>query len=802
MADHLFWRSACDGQDLHLAVGLSSGRLDQRVWAWIGAAAVRGDRLEHPYSLVLECPEPDGTEVWTGITVEADTGRVSVPGPLRWSFEERVQRIHLLFRLRHAVDGDVGAPLIVTVWIHEHLDRIWLTPRVLTLRAGHHALVRLSLLARFTNADVPFDADAASWSPAFTPEAGEQTFVHATDQDTPLITWSATPPVGIIEATGRLLAQVPGTSVVTAAIPSRPDLSAARATIQVLEPWAASPPSLTFLGGAGEVLAGEVANILFLPDGFLAGDETLFRTLTADLIHTLATEPVFEPLPLLANHVNHWLAWVPSRQRGSSVLTEGVVNDAGRLVSSAPSLPPTTAHADVSYEQYERGRTLLNLNDTTFQLIRGERRRAQPISVQRAVVVNPDLLDDEDIDDFLRVLTHSEAPGIGDRWATGGPDQTHIVIVGLSNGLFGANRVRGQTGRTAALTIGGGPGIPVQGAVDGLDIDFDAVPDVGASLERAALVVHELGHSWGLGDEYTESGSAPATAGWVNLHAVAEVTAGGRLQGELVRWGWPRLRAAAVLTAAPVRSAEPLAAGDTSWQPGRVLLTVGAFQAELLVVGDLVRVRTRPLWGSAVSTQHRVTALERWADVDVVELEPVAGTSDLLEPQGLVPFTAGSVLILPRLDDAPGPVTGELPVMHVAVREHLTATSNPLNAAPADPVNRPCDDTLLRGEMVPATSLPPGLRLPDGVPSWRIVGLFEGGGRSSCGAYRPAGSCLMKSRFQQIGSAPDVEGESQAVVTPFCPVCRYAIVDRLHPPLHPAVDALYDAIYPVFEGVP
>lgn len=132
-------------------------------------------------------------------------------------------------------------------------------------------------------------------------------------------------------------------------------------------------------------------------------------------------------------------------------------------------------------------------------------------------------------------------------------------------------------------------------------------------------------------------------------------------------------------------------------------------------------------------------------------------------------------------------------MIHPAVRDHLTARSNPLNAALSAVDDRACVTTEPRTAPIHATNLPPGLVLPPGVPSWNLVGLYEGGGMVACGTYHPAGACMMNTRIA-------VDPATTAILAvPFCAVCRYLIVDRIHPPAHPIVDELYDRIYPAMS---
>jgi hypothetical protein len=69
----------------------------------------------------------------------------------------------------------------------------------------------------------------------------------------------------------------------------------------------------------------------------------------------------------------------------------------------------------------------------------------------------------------------------------------------------------------------------------------------------------------------------------------------------------------------------------------------------------------------------------------------------------------------------------------------------------------------------------------------QIVGLYDGGARFYCGVYHPSGACIMR----QLRTP-----EATPTTYLFCPVCRYAIVDRFDPTKHAAIDKDYERRYP------
>jgi hypothetical protein len=796
MGAQLFWPRPTSGQDIHLTVGMSSGRLDQRLIADLGNGVVDGDKLTAPWSLIFQFP--DDPDTWSGIEIDPVVGRVSVPGPLPEPPDDRVLQIHVGAQLHHEVDGLVDVPVFITIWIHTTVHEVWATPRELTVHAVQSRPSRLSLMARFEDS---FVADVSAWLAWWVPSPTEESFAHVIGDAGPLVSWStpSTQVLGVEMATGKLNGAEPGSVEVTATI-ALPGVQAATATVHVVEPWS-TPTRVEPLDGVSPALADQMVNVLFLPDGFLAEDEALFTRTVAALVRTLNREDALQPFQLLAERIAYWWAWLPSRQRGTTMLTEGIINESGRF-QRFPDLEAITAPAvRTGFVQLEQGRLPLNENDTAFHLALGERRRAQPRGVVRQAMLNPIRLEREDLDSFLGALTHPEAPSIGMRWATGGPDQAHVVIVGFSSAHGGSNQGSATGAHLIGLTTGTVDDVPVSvppKPSQGFDIGLPPGQGTSSALELAALVAHEVGHSWGLGDEYTHRGDPVSTVGSANLHTIDEVSdpLTGRLSGTGVRWGWPRLTASALLVAPPEASAEPLAPGDATWHPqARVLVILAPEGGDGIGLGDVVRLRSRPLLTAVTSVQHRITAIARRTKDLAVELEPLVGTTDLLGSAGVIPFPPGSLLIKPRPEGTPGSSVVEACLLHPAVRQHLSDHGNPLNADPAAGDSRACQVSESREPPIKATNMPPGLSMPTGVASWRLVGLVEGGGGGAvCGVYHPAGGCMMNRL-----TGPSKNGKS-VLATPFCAVCQYIMIDWVHPPLHPEIDRLYDAIYPVLRS--
>jgi len=69
--------------------------------------------------------------------------------------------------------------------------------------------------------------------------------------------------------------------------------------------------------------------------------------------------------------------------------------------------------------------------------------------------------------------------------------------------------------------------------------------------------------------------------------------------------------------------------------------------------------------------------------------------------------------------------------------------------------------------------------------SYRVIGVYDGGGGWNCGVFRPAGACRMR-------QVPDTKAFGKgAVIYPFCHVCRYILVNRIDPRQHPRLEKDY-----------
>jgi hypothetical protein len=398
------------------------------------------------------------------------------------------------------------------------------------------------------------------------------------------------------------------------------------------------------------------------------------------------------------------------------------------------------------------------------------------------------------LDAFLQNLTfNAGGPKIGAIWATPDP-----AIPAPSDPKLPAGLKVGQDHALVFMLCGGARDGGTQ--LDGLivsslrsEVEVRLTPVAGTrqlaidprllpsapSLEIVANVAHETAHALGLQDEYGEF-EAPLRipagdearlqpAGNVQpaselAKSAADATLDPAKLGK-IKWLWPRIGHAGVLTAAPVPG---MLTFDITLRPGHA----AGFQA-----GDIVKLRRRPL------VEHP-QASDRLA---VVSVAGDVVTAAPLPLSAITPadWPADSILIRPVRGSATllDPLGPDLPLVAPIISDHLSASGIPLNEAPPPPPAACAKDTATV-QAVP--NLPGGL--PVGRPRFKaqIVGLYDGGVRYFCGVYHPSGACLMRALV--------VPGLPRTYL--FCPVCRYFLVDRLDPTKHGAIDLDLQGRYP------
>jgi hypothetical protein len=255
----------------------------------------------------------------SGITVNTSTGVVTVdqnrPAPPR--LEQFV--VEATARTKPPSPRTLG-PIPIRVHVHDSITELWLTPSRLTVRRGTTG-TRFTVLARFdddTVGDIS-DRGGIEWS--------------ETDPVQP-----SNPRIKVHKTTGRLIADE---NVATVTVTAKHAGRTASAVAEAMPPWS-QPLEAVLLRSrsAGIQRMAEVPNVLFLSDGFVATQrrdfEDLVRTIV-DEVHDPGTG--LRPFDLLKGEVNYWMAFVPSRNAGVSVLYDMNVVRRRTLVGEEIPLP-------------------------------------------------------------------------------------------------------------------------------------------------------------------------------------------------------------------------------------------------------------------------------------------------------------------------------------------------------------------------------------------------------------------------------------------------------------------------------
>jgi hypothetical protein len=844
----VYFEDPRDAADLHVVRGVPSPRLDQKLRIRDDAMSpsiVRGDsppphvdvrfraHIEPELPLGLEFLVAHGIRVHTGFDSTHGTGVITVePAP------PGGRRLHNFLLTASAFDRNTGTKIERTIRVHVHdaITRAWMTPSTLGVRPDG-GLCRFSLFAEFDDQVI---GDISNWA----------SFA---------MTWSiaVTPPAGPADiqmynvSNGWFQGRTAGAQAVMSVDYAGLTWPEPRPSGRVLcvEEWATTR-ELTWIAGRDPAKWQDVPNVLFLPDGFVDGEEELFTTLVRGIVRKLRKSSVLRPFDLLHEEMNFWTTFVPSPQAGVNVLyevyddfrysaalygavpfaiapadddrpwsLEGLIHEVGLPVEADRVRDLDGADGLLAAWQHIYGpkvtkprvkdswrdwralarRTLLNEQDTLFGLSLGSRPRAEGNTLVRSLHLrSEERVGTTALDNLLVNLRYKGQP-VGTVWRIAGPnspflpgkDTGLVCILSRTRLIGGANldsyytsslyRADAQLIRPGAA--GGVDIVPLRLKLRSMDlppgeekhpyVDVDDPP-----FEAVGTVAHETAHSLHLGDEYGEKdtrtlkdyppASGAALATWHNLQDQQSLlTPTGRLNATWAKWApWHRIEKAGVLAEDP----KPI--------QGAFRLTLRPGHATAFRKDDLVRLRRRPI-GPDTLVSHvlriKETPAGNQADLDVTVLYE-GWTSP-------IHFKAGSVLM--KMVRWPfrglGTTLGdELMLMARNIREHIDTTGLPLNAPPGRALSA-CD--LDNSDQQSARNLPDGLPKCQPRNRSRIVGLFEGGSLYHCGVYHPTGACVMRSRG------------SDALI-PFCPVCRYVLVDLIDPTKHGIIDRDHAKIYP------
>jgi hypothetical protein len=260
----------------------------------------------------------------------------------------------------------------------------------------------------------------------------------------------------------------------------------------------------------------------------------------------------------------------------------------------------------------------------------------------------------------------------------------------------------------------------------------------------------------------------------------------GKYSGDEIKWNWHRISKAAVILPNKNDPAKP----PITDSAGTFEIPVRLGHGLQFNQGDKVLLRLRK-WDEPLKKKPDTLSQDQLLEIvevkkfelgvtdppprDRIVVKPVnAGSVTLAQ---LERFKEGSIVYLP----APAPESVRDPVKYpfaemvpLNIKQAITAQNRPLTPVP-------CIDTPGAFTEIPdLTNVEVNLRGRFFKPF--IVGIYEGGGKDTCGIMRPAGKCMMRNNHEDHAF--------------FCPVCRYVIVDFVDPFLHFEIDQEYQFVYP------
>lgn len=771
-----------------------------------------------------------------GVEVVSATGVVSAITPPDASFP-KVRNFILT-----AIFGQSGQNFEIEIRIHIHdsVKDIWLTPPTLTIHKDSDEC-RFTVLARFNDncvgditewAQLAYRSDNLSVASV---SAAGVLKAEATSGSAPITATLSLPALDINKTSPPAKALVrPSWTEVAAA--TKVDFIAGRRRPNPGNPSGPEPDSVkSVVENATNVLfiaegfrheqRFDFRNIANLITSVLRGEEA-------------ATAEAFQPFGILKDAINYWVVFVPSEQDGITVLgrhlftvLDGKLTGVLRLPDERPNQAAATWNLlNLRYEigmplesdatrllpdlladwqkifgshvtlarttemynrnwKYETFHTVLNERDTAFGLTVGVRQRLDwkiPEIVE--LHFSPRRTSLASFQKFIEGLKFGGFP-IGERWKTGGPDFGLVGFLCLTDKEGGIEISR--QGTFAATTGRNKMRLNLKKAPDsGMEIITDPVIATYRHL-MASLVAHEFGHALAkLGDEYGDGAGGILTGGSatnpveVNVQAKSEIaaapvgTAPAAYDSKKIRWTWPRITKAGVLT-------RIMATTDVT--PAGIRVPLRPRHGRIFSRDDVVRFKEWPVnldasFDMFLNEFFKVKTVED----DAVILVPVTTTpgsnavtevamSSFSTDLFMIPFTGStSKFSLIRPLRRAGV---EIKLVPELIMKHIEDSDGPLNADPATPAGA-CVAARNKASIMTPRNIPALPRTPRTKAD--IIGIYEGGSYNDCGVFRPAGRCKMR--------------EDDIITLPFCFVCRYILVDTVDPSKHGALDLLYPEV--------
>jgi hypothetical protein len=607
-----------------------------------------------------------------------------------------------------------------------------------------------------------------------------------------------------IDADGRITATsgASGTATAYVSVPAVPAVAEININVTVQGPSTTTPQPVA------PTNQNATRNLLFVAEGFTAGDSALFDQCVTQTRDRLFKD-VNPPFNYLQPSFNIWKLFDPSSEQGITV--------------GPPVTPPVSASgAPVTLSG--TGTQLLQVKDSRYGFMYGGRLgqgrfvtltftptanglftlwtdEPDPDYPYRGIIIDPRRIQlggnrRAQFDAFFTNLTVKDSQGnpLGVSWATKGVNAGLVVFVVFDDN-YGA-------------TSNGGVGIAA--ALGEQEDTFFTPAPATPSLDHAPLinggtllvdhftnhVSHELGHARGLGDEYDSGHPALGTTyededaleraeSYSNLTAFypghKPVNA---IDETLIKWNLDRMQLAAAVTAP-----------TTGTGKSPLTVTLSAYDGNRWQDDDIAKndpdVYIRPPARVIVASGLGNPADNRYGPYtwsppgsssgNTIELTLTPQDSATNFPSDVLP--PGSVIYVPAVD-----ANGDILTLIAASAATWIGTPSSGKAFPRakDPntgTTLTCGKEASRqnvfgkGGRKDVEEYPPNaLSKLNRLWHYKIIGLYEGAGTWTCGIYRPAGMCKMRNDGFR-----------------FCVVCQYLITDTIDPGHLPEID-------PNFEG--
>ncbi|HXD31837.1 MAG TPA: hypothetical protein VN643_12015 [Pyrinomonadaceae bacterium] len=816
----LAWLDGDEGFDIHLLPGKRSRRLNECLYLKWNDKWVRADTPIQDVSVAflgrIIISAPDGSLSDYCLEISPTTGQVTV---LTGTPSKPLNNFLIEATVKD-IKANNALKIAVRVHIHTGIAKIWLTPSPLTIKKNAHQGFRLTLLAQFDDQVV---GDITRWPDITWSSSDASVISFAKDKD------QATAPYPDGQEPnknpeGWLHARTSDSksSTVTAKLPTGHN---AQAPVKTEGDWT-SENIADFVGGAGVDMRDSVPNIIFLSEGFTKNEARQFTDLVLKIVLSLGTNRITKPYNLLMGSMNYWSAFLPSPERGASILypllMESFQNQSRCGTPVPQPIPPPSdstswtienliyivglplvadqtitfqtkknywinrypnfkesAVTSSLFDEWKRyaDYRLASETDTAWGMRFGERPKAENGEADRSILLNPFRADSEDLNNFLfRLKNRKGGAFVGERWCSGKPDGERIYV------LCGGTRHGGAKGIVAASALLTTNDVavtpdPVSRAAKIVPLGLPAPNNLDPSV--ATTVAHESAHSFGLLDEYCEvalqfpQGSRDLSKA-ANVQSREDVVVKVIVQGvtlekidpEKLKWLWPRITKAGVLSEAP------------SGTGNIIKLKLRPTHAGQFKVGDMVRLRRRPLLAHPEPSKDwlTVTAVQG----DSLQLSLPVGYS--FRSADYPVDKDGDCIVFCSVTNPPIPPatfsTVDQKLIAKSVYDHIKTNGGPLNAPASDPL-RAC--VMDYESIQPIQNGPPGLI--HSATSRFVVGAFDGGAGYGCGIYHPTGTCKM--RTFETAHGKNVE---------FCHVCRYFLIDLINPTKHGKIDE--DLVYP------